>query len=171
VAAADTSQIVRVALGPVEASTPGETPMDTGQTLGIVERVLFLHDVPIFQHLEPEDLEQIARVAGERLHPAGEFLCREGELGNELFVLVEGTVEVRKQTGEGSRLLRTLGRGEHLGELAILREQPRSASVQALADTRTLVLGGSALRTILEDRPQVGQAMLASLAERMSGLV
>jgi CRP/FNR family transcriptional regulator len=73
---------------------------------------------------------------------------------------VEGTPHV----------LRTLRGGEHLGELAILREQPRSASVRALTDTRTLGLGGDALRSILEDRPQVGLAMLASLAERMSSL-
>ena len=144
--------------------------METGQTLGIVERVLFLREVPIFRLLEPEDLEQIAGLARERLHLVGEFLCREGELGDELFVLVEGEVEVSKQVDGAPHVLRTLRSGEHLGELAILREQPRSANVHALIDTRTLVLGGEALRSILEDRPQVGLAMLASLAERMSSL-
>lgn len=144
--------------------------METGQTLGVVERVLFLRDVPIFRRLEPEDLERIAELAGERLHPAGEFLCHEGELGDELFVLVDGSVEVLKSVDGAPRPLRTLHSGDHLGELAILREAPRSASVRALHDTRTLVLSGGALRSILEDRPQVGQAMLASLAERMSTL-
>jgi CRP-like cAMP-binding protein len=67
-------------------------------------------------------------------------------------------------------MLRRLEAGEHLGELAILREQPRSASVTALRETRTLVLTGDALRSILEDRPEVGLAMLASMAERMSSL-
>ena len=144
--------------------------MQTGQTLGTVERVLFLREVPIFRLLEPEDLEQIADLAGERLHLAGDYVCREGELGDELFVLVEGEVEVSKQVEGVSRVLRTLRSGEHLGELAILREQPRSASVRARLDTRTLVLNGDALRSILEDRPQVSLAMLASLAERMSSL-
>jgi CRP-like cAMP-binding protein len=144
--------------------------METGQTLGIVERVLFLREVSIFRLLEPEDLEQIADLAQERLYPVGEYLCREGELGDELFVLVEGQVEVSKQVDGAPHLLRILRSGEHLGELAILREQPRSASVRALIDARTLVLGGQELRTILEDRPQVGLAMLASLAEQMSSL-
>jgi HEAT repeat protein len=169
-AADDDSPVVRQAV-PRQGPHSGGTTMETGQTLGIVERVLFLREVPIFRLLEPEDLEQIANLAGERLHPAGEYLCREGDLGDELFVLVEGAVEVSKQADGSARVLRTLHAGEHLGELAILREQPRSASVRALSETRTLVLTGDALRSILEDRPEVGLAMLESLAERMSSLV
>jgi HEAT repeat protein len=169
-AADDPSPIVRQALPNSERTTSGDPTMETGQTLGIVERVLFLRDVPIFRRLEPEDLEPIAGLAGERLHPTGEYLCREGDLGDELFVVVEGAVEVSKQAEGAPHVLRTLHSGEHLGELAILREQPRSATVRALTDTRTLVLSGDALRTILEDRPQVSLAMLASLAERMSSL-
>jgi hypothetical protein len=169
-AADDPSPIVRQAVWRLERSISGDDTMETGQTLGIVERVLFLREVSIFRLLEPEDLEQIADLAHERLYPVGEYLCREGELGDELFVLVEGEVEVSKQVDGAPHLLRILRSGEHLGELAILREQPRSASVRALIDTRTLVLGGQALRSILEDRPQVGLAMLASLAEQMSSL-
>ena len=169
-AADDPSPIVRQAVRWPQPSTSGDDMMQTGQTLGTVERVLFLREVPIFRLLEPEDLEQIADLAGERLHLAGDYVCREGELGDELFVLVEGEVEVSKQVEGVSRVLRTLRSGEHLGELAILREQPRSASVRARLDTRTLVLDGDALRSILEDRPQVSLAMLASLAERMSSL-
>jgi hypothetical protein len=169
-AAGDPSPIVRQAVRLPEHSTSGDKKMETGQTLGTVERVLFLREVPIFGLLEPEDLEQIADLARERLHLAGDFVCREGDLGDELFVLVEGEVEVSKQVEGDRRVLRTLGSGAHLGELAILREQPRSASVRALVDTRTLVLSGDALRSILEDRPQVSLAMLASLAERMSSL-
>ena len=169
-AADDPSPIVRQAVWRPERSISGDDTMETGQTLGIVERVLFLREVSIFRLLEPEDLEQIADLAQERLYPVGEYLCREGELGDELFVLVEGEVEVSKQVDGAPHLLRILRSGEHLGELAILREQPRSASVRALIDARTLVLGGQELRTILEDRPQVGLAMLASLAEQMSSL-
>jgi HEAT repeat protein len=165
-AAEDPSPIVRQAL----ASATGDKGMETGQTLGIVERVLFLRDVPIFRLLEPEDLEQIAGAAREQLYSAGDYLCREGDLGEQLFVLVQGEVEVSKQVDGAAHVLRTLHSGDHLGELAILREQPRSASVRALTETRTLVLSGDALRSILEDRPEVSLAMLASLADRMSSL-
>ena len=144
--------------------------IETSATLGTVERVLFLKDVPIFRLLEPEDLEQIAAVATERLYASGEALCREGEVGDELFVLTEGVVEVRKRAEEEDRLLRTLQAGEYVGELAILREQPRSASVFGQGEVRVLVLGGESLRSILQERPEVGLAMLGSMAERMSTL-
>jgi HEAT repeat protein len=70
-AADDPSPIVRQAVTRLELAASGDHAMETGQTLGVVERVLFLREVPIFRLLEPEDLEQIANLAGERLHPVG----------------------------------------------------------------------------------------------------
>ena len=144
--------------------------IETSPTLGVVERVLFLREVPIFRRLEPEDLERIGALAGERIYHQSEFLCREGDPGEELFVLVEGSVEVGKQAEGAARILRTLTTGDHLGELAILRKQPRSASVRASSSVRALVLGSEALRSILTERPEVCLAMLESMAERMSTL-
>jgi len=87
-----------------------------------------------------------------------------------LKVWNEGSVQVTKLVEGEARLLRKLSTGEHLGELAILRAQPRSATVRAVSAVRTLVLDGGALRAILDERPQVCLAMLESLAERMSTL-
>jgi CRP-like cAMP-binding protein len=134
-----------------------------------MERVLFLRQVPIFRNLTPEDLVQIARIASERVFAAGEYLCREGELGDELFVVAEGQVRVVKESDAGPRTLRIVKTGEQIGELAILCEQARSASVIAEGGSvRVLVLRGAALQAILGDRPQVALAMLASLAHRLS---
>jgi CRP-like cAMP-binding protein len=144
--------------------------IETSATLGVVDRVLFLREVPIFRRLEPEDLERISALAGERIYRESEFLCREGEPGEELFVLVEGSVQVGKQAEGATRILRTLTTGDHLGELAILRKQPRSASIWATSSVRALVLGSDALRSILTERPEVCLAMLESMAERMSTL-
>jgi hypothetical protein len=146
----------------------GGDMIETSATLGVVDRVLFLREVPLFRLLEPEDLERIAAVAVERIYHEGEFICREGDPGEELFVLVEGSVEVKKNIDGDDRIVRRHSTGEHFGELAILREQPRSASVQAVTGVRTLVLDGRALRGMLIERPQVCLAMLESLAERMS---
>jgi len=169
-AAADDDPIVRQAAQLDGSPGPGGDMIETSPTLGVVERVLFLREVPIFGRLEPEDLERIGALAGERIYHAGEFLCREGDPGEELFVLVEGSVEVEKETEGATRTLRTLATGDHLGELAILRNQPRSASVRALSSVRALVLESESLRSILTERPEVCLAMLESLAERMSTL-
>ncbi len=167
---ADAAGIVRQAWPIRPGPSSGDNMIETSQTLGVVERVLCLRDVPVFRLLEPEDLERIASLAQERLHAAGEWLCEEGDVGDELFVVVEGKVEVVRGEPNNRRFLRTLSAGEQFGELAILREQPRSAGVRALSQVRTLVLSGAALRSILEERPEVSLSMLESLAERLSTL-
>ncbi len=147
----------------------GGTMPETLQTLSTMDRILFLRQVPIFSNLAPEDLDSIAGIATERAWTRGEFICREGEIGDELFVIVEGAVRIAKKANGELRTLRTLQAGEQIGELAILREQPRSASVIAEAgDVRALVIRGDALKAILRDRPEVAMAMLASLAQRLS---
>ena len=86
-------------------------------------------------------------------------------------MIVEGQVKITKGSNGGVHELRILKAGEHIGELAILREQPRSANALANAGSvRTLAIRGAALKSILRDRPEVALAMLASLAQRMSTL-
>ena len=141
---------------------------ETGATLGEVERILFLRRVPLFAELAPEDLQRLAMVAAERYYPGGEALVREGELGDELVVIVDGTVRVVRREGDEERLLRVYGSGDHIGELAVLRERPRAATV--LADepgVRGLVIGGDGMKAILREHPEAAWAMLATLAERI----
>ncbi len=165
----DSAAIVREAAAGAVAVTGGGKMPETSQTLGTIDRILFLRQVPIFGDLTPEDLQRIAEIARERVFFPGDYLCREGEVGDELFVIVEGKVRVAKQSNGDLRTLRTLQTGEQIGELAILREQPRSASVIAEEGTvRALVLRGDALQAILRDRPEVAMGMLASLAQRLS---
>jgi AAA family ATP:ADP antiporter len=147
------------------------TMAETLRTLGTMDRILFLRQVPLFSNLAPEDLQQIAEVATERVFSANDYICREGEIGDELFVIVDGQVRVTKGSNGEARALRMLKTGEHIGELAILREQPRSASVAAEGGSvRALAIRGAALKSILHERPQVAMAMLASLAQRLSTL-
>jgi HEAT repeat protein len=168
--ARDSDPLVRSCLAGGRAETVGGEMIETSPTLSTVQRVLFLKDVPLFRLLEPEDLERIAAIAQERLYDPRETICREGEVGDEMHILVEGRVEISKLVEGQAHMLRRLEAGEHLGELAILREQPRSASVVCITRVRSLVLSGEALRSILQDRPAVGLAMLESLADRMSTL-
>lgn len=145
---------------------------ETLRTLGTMERVLFLRRVPIFANLTPEDLQEISEVASERVFMEGDPLCSEGEEGDELFILVEGRVRVSKRANGAMKTLRVIEAGEQIGELAILRRQPRSATaVPEGGPVRTLVITGQAFDSILRDRQDVALATLASLAERLSSLV
>jgi hypothetical protein len=152
---------------------PGATDTDmpdTARTMTEIETMLVLRRVPLFGELEPEDLQRIAGTCNERLYAAGEVLMQEGELGDELAVIVSGSVRVVRQEPDGSeRFIRRYQAGDHIGELAVLRERPRAATVIAEDDgARVLVIGGEGLKAILRERPDAAMAMLSTLAERIS---
>jgi HEAT repeat protein len=149
--------------------TVGGPPVtETSRTLGELDRMVVLRRVPLFSELDPEDLQRIAMTAQERLYPAGEALFQEGDYGDELIVIVQGSVRISKRDGDTERHLRTYTAGDHIGELAVLRDRPRAATVIADDDVRGLCIGGEALRAILQERPEAAMAMLATLAERIS---
>ena len=109
-------------------------------------------------------------VATERAFAADEVLVKQGDLSRELFVILEGRVRIVVTDDAGTaKVVRTYSEGDHIGELAVLRERPRAATV--IADgvvVRTLVLDGDGLTAILRERPDAAMAMLATLAERIS---
>ncbi|MEO8228562.1 MAG: HEAT repeat domain-containing protein [Chloroflexota bacterium] len=142
----------------------GQVPATTA-TLDEIGRMLVLRRIPLFGELAPEDLQRIASSAVEHLYPDGEALMREGEPGDELIVIVEGTVRVIRSDGQ---VIRAYGPGDHIGELAVLREAPRAATVVADAGgVRGLTISGAGLKAILRERPEAAMAMLATLAERI----
>ena len=150
--------------------TTGATMPDTSNTIADIDTMLFLRRVPLFEALDPEDLQRVASVAVEHVYPAGEALVREGEYGDDLVIIVEGSVRVVRAEPDGSeRLIRRYAPGDHIGELAVLRDAPRAATVIAEdGPVRGLVIGGEGLRAILRERPEAAMALLATLAERIS---
>ena len=152
-----------------DAGMGGPDIATTDRTLSDLDTMLLLRRVPLFEGLDPEDLQRIAATSEERAYPAGEILMREGEIGDELVVLVTGSVRIVRATPDGGeREVRRYEAGEHIGELAVLRERPRAATVVADADVRGLVIGGQALKAILRERPGAAMAMLTTLADRIS---
>jgi CRP/FNR family transcriptional regulator, cyclic AMP receptor protein len=121
----------------------------------------------LFATLAPDDLAQIASIAREQWHGDGSLICREGEPGREMYVLAQGQVRVTKQTPEGEKYLATRYAGDFLGEMAIVLAVPRTSSVYAEGEVRTLVIGDESLSAILHDRPDVTLAMLRSVMQRL----
>jgi len=147
--------------GDVENLSPGMEHLET---------MLALRRVPLFERLEPEDLQRIAMGATERSFEPNATILREGEISDELFLLLEGDVVVTRTEQDGTeRIVRGYRAGEHVGELAVLRHAPRSATVAAgPTGSRALVMSGQGLKAILRERPEAAMAMLATLAERIT---
>jgi len=145
------------------AQLPGGVPMETLATLSTMERILFLRHVPLFADLPPSDLKHIAAVAGEQLYEDGAVIAREGEAGHELLVIVDGEVRV---VVSGKELTRR-GRGDYVGEMAVLDGEPRSASLVAHGAVRALRIGRREFETILRERPETSRALMLVLARRL----
>ena len=122
--------------------------------------------VPLFAGLSQRDLGRIARLADEVDIPAGQSLTREGETGREFFVLLGGEADVRR----GGRKLRTLGAGDIVGEIALLSDVPRTATVTARTDLHALLLTARAFRQLLRDEPRIQLKVLQTLADRVATL-
>jgi hypothetical protein len=141
-------------------------------TLIEIEKLALLRQVPMFADLSPEDLEELADEVVELQLPPGAVLCREGDAGEAVFLIVKGKVKVFTGGGERpERVLSELGAGACLGEMAVFDAAPRSATVEALAPTRVLVLPGAEFKGLLAERGDMAQVIIAELVKRMRGLM
>jgi CRP-like cAMP-binding protein/HEAT repeat protein len=133
-----------------------------------MERMLLLSRVPLFAQLTLEQLEAIDAVMIEVHYMTAETITREGETGDELFVVLEGEVSIYKETAEGDRLLlSTMGAGSYLGEMAILSDEPRSATAVAACPSRLLSLRGDRLKELILDMPEISFELLRVLTGRV----
>ena len=126
-------------------------------------KVDLLRAVPLFSGCSQKQLEQICAHADEIYVPAGSKLIEEGSKGREFFVLVDGTVDVRRN----GRKLRTMEKGDFFGEIALVTDTPRTATVVAASPVRLLVITGQAFQRLLHDTPAIQGKVLSSLAQRL----
>jgi len=117
----------------------------------------------LFDGLSRVELQRIASLTVERRAAAGEVLCRQGEPGHELFVVVQGEAVVERSR----RRVASLGPGDVFGELALLDRAPRAATVTARTAMRLLVLGELDFTALLDEVPALPHKMLALLAARV----
>jgi CRP-like cAMP-binding protein len=121
-----------------------------------------VRDVPLFRDLEEKDLEVLARQMHERRFPEGSEVTTEGATGAGFFVIAEGNADV-SIAGEHRA---TLGPGDYFGEIALIDDGVRSASIMAATDLLCYGLTPWEFRPFVEEHPQVAWALLQTLARR-----
>ncbi len=100
----------------------------------------------------------------------GDVIFRQGDAGTrEAYVVHEGTVEVRKETAGGTQVLRTLATGDLLGEVALFRDAPHSATAVALARVTLLVIPADRLENMVRTHPGLAIALIRQLARMAAG--
>jgi CRP/FNR family cyclic AMP-dependent transcriptional regulator len=129
-------------------------------------KIEMLRQVPLFGSCRSGSLERIATLADEIDVPPGKVLMRQGGIGHEFFIIVSGEVAVERD----GRLIRTLGPGDFLGEIALVDDQPRSATATATQASRLLVVGHNAFHSLLDEFPAIQLEVLQALARRVRHL-
>ncbi len=126
-------------------------------------KVEALRRAPLFEGLSKKELGQLARVSEDMEIPAGTALCKEGDIGHEFFVIVDGKVEITRN----GRKVAMRGSGEFVGEIALLEQTPRMATVTAKTPLRLFVLTRRDFRHLVEENPSVERKVLRALARRV----
>jgi signal transduction histidine kinase len=126
-----------------------------------------LRKIPLFADLSEEDLERLYQMAETVSIPAGELVLREGDSGDSLFVVLDGELEVTKRQGSQDILLALYKPGQFFGEMALLEQAPRSASVRTLQESRLLVISQVAFQTLLSCSPSAPLKILHTVTSRL----
>ena len=122
-----------------------------------------LKRAPLFADLSKKELTDLARRTEDLEVPAGEVLCKEGDTGREFFVIVDGETEV---TSNGKPVAQR-GGGDFVGEIALLEDTNRTATVTAKTPLRLFVLTREDFRSLVRDNPKVERKVMQALARRV----
>lgn len=133
---------------------PSSDPM-----LGVLEKVLVLRGSSLFVGLSGEELYPVAEIATSKDLRAGEAVVRQGDPGDALYVIAEGTFE----TVKGDSVLRTLSPGDVFGEMALLDGAPRAATVRSTGDGTVLRIPRAEFEALLDQSPELARGVIRTL--------
>jgi len=126
----------------------------------------WLAKVPLFNGLSKKQLREVSSLATRLDEAAGTQLTKEGQVGNEFIIVLEGEIEIRR----GDEVVATRGPGSYVGEIALLDNRPRTATVVAKTPVVIEVIGRREFRTLLADAPELQQEIMNTMAQRLAEL-
>ena len=129
----------------------------------LVQRILFLKNVPLFSTMPPDTLAWVAEAADETSCPSGETIFKKDSIGDSMYIIAAGSVRIH----DGNKTLAHLPQGAFFGELSILDGETRSASASAETDCLLLVIRQNSFRRILSKQFDVTENLLKILVRRI----
>jgi Cyclic nucleotide-binding domain len=146
----------------------GDGHVEAMSRLSLMERVVFLRKVPLFAELSPSDLESVAEIATENVFPDGEVIARQGDAGDEVFIVVDGQIRILVGRGDAEpiEVARRVA-GEYVGEMAAISREPRMGTLVCRGEVRALAIDRARLERILRERPEASLAMMRVLCSRL----
>jgi CRP/FNR family transcriptional regulator, cyclic AMP receptor protein len=126
-------------------------------------KVEALKAAPLFEGLSDKELQEVALRTEDLDFPAGKVLCREGEIGSDFYVIMEGEADVSRD-GE---VIATHGSGDFFGEISLVEDVARNATVTATAPVRCFLLTRGRFLHVLDEYPDVERKVMRALAKRL----
>jgi CRP/FNR family transcriptional regulator, cyclic AMP receptor protein len=131
------------------------------------EEVELLRNIPLFANIEPSKLKLLAFTSERMTFQSGDLLCKQGDPGDSAFVIISGDAEVLVQTPKGPHIVAKLGRNAIVGEIAILCDVPRTASVKASSKVEAMVISKDLFFRLVLEFPQMAVEIMRELARRL----
>lgn len=138
---------------------------EVSEMVPLMEKVILLKAVPLFAELSGETLYPIAEIADDVQVPMGTVIFEQGDVGNYLYVVVSGAVEIQR----AGQVVSSSGPREAFGEMAVLDDRPRSATAVALEDTQLLRIAGEPFGDLLDQHPEISRGIIRVLLSYVRG--
>jgi small-conductance mechanosensitive channel/CRP-like cAMP-binding protein len=161
---------IAVPIADLELTQDDETARQRARAEALSRRRKALLGVDFLRVLEEEQLEQLARSTRERPYAPGEIIIREGDSGEEFFIVSRGEVAIAIGKGVDEVEVAHVDAGSFFGEMSVMTGEARAATVRAVTDTLVLVVGRAALQSILEEAPKLAEEISEVLAARQEQL-
>jgi LmbE family N-acetylglucosaminyl deacetylase len=134
----------------------------------ILERARFLENVSLFAFMNEEQLQAVARIMSERWEENAAYLCRQGDEGDEMYIIVDGEVEIIKESEGVDRIIYLAQKGEAIGEMQVLSRSARAAAMRSKGDVHLLVIEGAHFRSLMHQYPDMSDRVIQMLVEKLA---
>jgi CRP-like cAMP-binding protein len=135
--------------------------------MSLKEEVELLQRIPLFAQIEPAKLKLLAFTSERVAFDPGQLLFQQGDMGDAAYIVIEGEAEVLVDTAAGAAVVATLGKDAVVGEIAILCDVPRTATVRAKGRLVTLRISKELFVRLVTEFPQMAIAIMRELAHRL----
>ena len=135
--------------------------------MSLNEEVELLRNIPLFAKLEPSKLKLLAFTSERITYEQDQVLFNQGDVGDAAYIIVEGAAKVMVDTPDGEIEVAALGRNDFVGEIAILCDVPRTATVRASAKTITLRITKDLFFRLVAEFPEMSVEIMRELAARL----
>lgn len=139
----------------------------TAPTLSLMERIIFLKEVHLFENLTGDQLLAISRISRQEVAKGGDVIFTEGSGESGLYVVISGKVEISRNINGQKRVITVLGQNENFGEISLFEDIPHSTDAIAREKTEYLVINAEPFIDLIHEEPSVGIQIVKILCKRI----